>query len=243
MSAPSPAPATAEPSSASRTAVELRAVEKSYPGPDGGAPVSVLRGVTLDFAEGSFVALMGASGSGKTTLLNLIGGLDAPDEGTIRLDGTDYAHFDDDGRSEFRLRHIGFIFQFFNLLPNLTVRENIALPVLLLRRSERDARDAAARMAEEVGLGNKLDRMAHQLSGGEMQRVAIARALVHGPRLLLADEPTGNLDSKTGETILGLVRALAASHGATVVMATHDASAAAAADYTIHMRDGRVVAS
>lgn len=184
---------------------------------------------------------MGSSGSGKTTLLNLVGGLDSPDEGTLRIAGTELARMDDDARSAFRLRHTGFVFQFFNLLPTLTVRENIALPALLLRLREQDAHARAAERAEEVGLGDKLGRRIHELSGGEMQRVALARALIHEPDLLLADEPTGNLDSRTGHRILELVRQAAKAHGATVLMATHDAKAAEYADTVIHMRDGRVV--
>jgi putative ABC transport system ATP-binding protein len=222
-------------------AVAANDVHKSYAEP-GRDPVPVLRGVSLAVAPGEFVALMGASGSGKTTLLNLLGGLDTPDRGVIRVAGTDLHALADDARSEFRLRRIGFVFQFFNLLPNLTVRDNIALPLLFLKMPHAEAHARAGEAAAEVGLGDKLGRMAHQLSGGEMQRVGIARAIVHRPGLLLADEPTGNLDSRTGGAILDLLRRVAADHAMTMVMATHDASAAATADRTVRMVDGLTVA-
>jgi putative ABC transport system ATP-binding protein len=222
--------------------VEITGVAKSYGTTGDGALTPVLDGVSLTVAAGEFVALVGASGSGKTTLLNLAGGLDAPDRGSVRIAGVDLHRLDDDARSAFRLRHIGFVFQFFHLLANLSVRENIALPLLLLGRSPREAGAAAGRAAAEVGLADKLDRQAHQLSGGEMQRAAIARALVHEPSLLLADEPTGNLDSKTGAAILELIRGAALRHGLTVVMATHDAHAAAIADRVVRMVDGQIEA-
>jgi ABC-type lipoprotein export system ATPase subunit len=207
----------------------------------GETPVPVLRGVSLQIQAGEFVSLMGSSGSGKTTLLNLIGGLEQPTAGTLRVAGQDYLDFTDAQLSRFRLSTIGFVFQFFNLLPHLLVRENIALPLLFLGSSAAAAQAAAAELAGEVGLADKLDRKIHQLSGGEMQRVALARALVHRPRLLLADEPTGNLDSKTGTMILDLLRALATRHGATVLMVTHDPAAARIADRMLHMRDGQLV--
>lgn len=237
-SLPVPNPPQTDPSN---TIIEIRSVEKSYPSESGAPPTPVLRGVSLSVQRGEFLALMGSSGSGKTTLLNLIGGLDAPDRGEILLAGKALHGMDDDARSDFRLRSVGFVFQFFNLMPNLTVLENIALPMLLQGRSERDSRDAAAAIAAEVGLGEKTARMAHQLSGGEMQRVALARALVHRPAVLLADEPTGNLDSKTGSAILDLIRSVTLSHNVTVLMATHDHVGANCADRIIHMRDGLVV--
>lgn len=213
-------------------------VTKTYPNSAAGR---VLNDVSVTVEKGSFVSLMGASGSGKTTLLNLIGGLDTPDGGIIDVLGTNLHSLSDDARSNFRLRHIGFVFQFFNLLPNLSVEENIALPLLFLGRPEREASQAAGAIAEEVGLGEKTRRMVHQLSGGEMQRVGLARALVHQPEVLLADEPTGNLDSKTGATILELIRRTAREHGVTVLMATHDPKSAEYCDATVRMADGQVV--
>ena len=202
--------------------------------------VAVLRGVSFGVEAGRFVCLMGASGSGKTTLLNLIAGLDTPTSGTVTLDGTELARLGDGERSAFRLRRLGFVFQFFNLLPHLTVLENVALPLLLLGRGEAEAHGAAEALAAEVGLTGKLGRQAHQLSGGEMQRVGIARALVHRPVAVLADEPTGNLDSKTGAGVLELLRETAARHGTTVLLATHDAQAAGMADEVVRMVDGRL---
>ncbi len=220
--------------------VEVRSTWKTYGDPAAGGAV-VLRGVTLAVEPGGFVALMGASGSGKTTLLNLIGGLDTPDRGEVIVSGTPLQSLSDKQRSAFRLRNMGFVFQFFNLLPNLTVIENIALPLLFLGHSRGKAQEQARAMADEVGLGDKSHRRVHQLSGGEMQRVAIARALVHGPRLVIADEPTGNLDSKTGTRILELLLSMGKQHGATVVMATHDNAAAGFASRIVRMEDGLIV--
>lgn len=216
-------------------------VVKTYGGGDRQPAVSVLGGVSLEVTKGQFVALMGSSGSGKTTLLNLIGGLDTPDSGHIKVAGSDIQGLPDRERSEFRLRNVGFVFQFFNLLPNLTVVENIAMPLLFLGEKNAAAKDKARAYATEVGLGDKTERMVHQLSGGEMQRVGLARAMVHQPRVLLADEPTGNLDSKTGVVILDLIRNSARNHGLTVLMATHDQKAADHCDRVVRMSDGRVV--
>ncbi|MCC5877193.1 MAG: ABC transporter ATP-binding protein [Candidatus Sumerlaeia bacterium] len=220
--------------------VSVSKVRKSYgrAGSSGGTPV--LRGVSLDVARGEFVALMGASGSGKTTLLNLVGGIDSTDEGSIHVDGTALESMTDDSRSAFRLRNIGFVFQFFNLLPNLTVKENISLPLLFLGVKEGAAHRSANEAANEVGLGDKTERLVHQLSGGEMQRVGIARALVHKPKLLLADEPTGNLDSRTGKSILELLRSVGTTHHLTILMATHDMGAAESCDRVVRMADGQV---
>jgi putative ABC transport system ATP-binding protein len=214
--------------------VQVSDVHKSYD------LTQVLRGVSLSVQPGEFVSLMGSSGSGKTTLLNVIGALDGVDRGSVSVCGEDLHGMEDARRSDFRLRRIGFVFQFFNLLPHLSVRENISLPLLFLGVREADANRRAAEVAEEVGLGDKLQRPIHQLSGGEMQRVGLARALAHSPSLILADEPTGNLDSRTGTAILELIRHAAKQHGATVLMATHDAKAAEYCDRTIHMVDGEV---
>lgn len=224
----------------SQDIITAERVEKRYTSP-AGADVAVLRGVSLGVRKGEFVCLMGASGSGKTTLLNLVGGLDTADKGSITVEGRHLESLDDDGRSGFRLRHLGFVFQFFNLLPNLTVVENVALPLLFLGTREAEAHARAAAMLAEVGLAEKTRRLANQLSGGEMQRVGIARALVHQPTVLLADEPTGNLDSRTGSAILDLLRQTAAGHRATLLMATHDAKAADRADRVVHMVDGQIV--
>lgn len=222
--------------------VAARGIEKSYRSDRSAPPTPVLRGVDLSVIKGEFVSLMGSSGSGKTTLLNLIGGIDAPDGGELLVEGRNLSALSDAGRSQFRLERIGFVFQFFNLLPNLTVAENIELPMLFLNKPDREARAAAAAMAAEVGLGDKITRLVHQLSGGEMQRVGLARALVHSPALLLADEPTGNLDSKTGIVILELIRRVAAQHSVTVVMATHDPKVSEYCDRTVRMADGQIVA-
>lgn len=224
-------------SAARSAAISIRGVRKSYV--RGGT--EVLRGVDLDIASGESVALMGASGSGKTTLLNLIAGLDVADAGMITIGGEDLRRLDDNARSRFRLQHIGFVFQFFNILPNLSVGENIALPLLLLGRGDREADRRAAELCGEVGLAAMVSRMPHQLSGGEMQRVAIARALAAGPKLLLADEPTGNLDSRTGEAILELLHRTAGEHALTIIMATHDGQAAGTCSRAVRMTDGRVV--
>lgn len=213
-------------------------VRKAYGRGPGGRLAEVLKGVDIERPPGCMTALMGSSGSGKTTLLNIIGGLDTPDQGVVEVGGQRLDALDDDARSAFRLRNIGFVFQFFNLLPNLSVRENIILPALFLGQREAAASERAAALAGEAGIGDKLGRRVHQLSGGEMQRVAICRALIHEPKLLLADEPTGNLDSRTGAAILDLLRGLRESHGVAVLMATHDAQAAAAADDVVRMRDG-----
>ncbi len=223
------------------TMIDAREVSKSYGNPAAGAGVAVLSNVSLQVAKGEFLVLMGASGSGKTTLLNLIGGLDTPSAGTIEVGGENLHQLSDARRSAFRLRQIGFVFQFFNLLPHLSVLENIALPLLFLNQSESVAGQAAAAMADEVSLGDKLDRRIHQLSGGEMQRVALARALIHQPLALLADEPTGNLDSKTGLLILELIKKVATRHNVTVLMVTHDAQAAPYADRIVQMRDGQII--
>lgn len=214
--------------------IEVSSVRKSY----NGNPV--LRGITLSVEAGGFVALMGSSGSGKTTLLNVIGALDDVDEGDVRVCGENLHGMEDARRSAFRLRQIGFVFQFFNLLPHLGVRENIALPLLFLGTKESEANRRAAEIAAEVGLGDKLARPIHQLSGGEMQRVGLARAMAHNPALILADEPTGNLDSKTGTTILELIRNTARQHGTTVLMATHDPKSTAFCDRTIRVVDGEI---
>ena len=207
---------------------------------EGEARVEVLKGVDLAVRRGEYVAIMGASGSGKSTLLAILGCLDRPGEGSYHLDSTDVLTLSDDRISAYRLSKIGFIFQSFQLIPQLTILENVEVPLFYagLPRSERHAR--ARRALERVGLGHRLTHRPSQLSGGEQQRSAIARALVLDPPLLLADEPTGNLDSANGATVLGLLEAIHAE-GRTILMVTHDPEIAKRADRTVHVRDGLVV--
>jgi putative ABC transport system ATP-binding protein len=218
--------------------LSVRGVTKSYR--QGDAEVKALAGVTLDIAPGEFVAVVGPSGSGKSTLLHLLGGLDAPTSGDILIDGTPISRMTDDEVTIFRRRSIGFVFQFFNLMPTLSAEENVALPLLLDGKRRRDVETRAAAALDTVGLGHRRRHRPDELSGGEMQRVAIARALVIEPKLILADEPTGNLDSATGEQILDLIRRANRERQATVVMVTHDAKAAAYGSRVVAMRDGRI---
>jgi ABC-type lipoprotein export system ATPase subunit len=206
-----------------------------------GQAVRALNGVSLDVEAGQFVALVGRSGCGKTTLLNLAGAMDAPSSGEVLIDGRSTSKLDDAGLTFLRREKVGFIFQSFQLLPTLSVVENVELPLLLAGRASASARASAVERLAWVEMRDYASRMPHQLSGGQMQRVAIARSLVHEPRLLLADEPTGNLDTVTGNLILELVRRIAAEGGAAVMMATHSAEAAAAADVLVRMRDGLVL--
>jgi putative ABC transport system ATP-binding protein len=224
--------------SAAPLRVEARAVTKVYPMP--GGDVHALRGVTLAVPDGEYLALMGPSGCGKSTLLNLFGGVDLPTAGEVRLESLDTAALDDGARTRLRLLKVGFVFQRFFLLPMLTARENVLLPMIEARvpRAEREAR--ARELLEYVGLGGRLEHRPAQLSGGEMQRVAIARALANRPRLLLADEPTGELDEATGRAIAQLLARLSAD-GVTIVLVTHNPELAAAARRTLHLKDGQVV--
>ncbi len=215
----------------------LEAVTKVYQ--MGEAQVRALAGVTVAFERGGFYAIMGASGSGKSTMLNLLGCLDRPTSGRYLLEGQDVAVLDDNALSEFRLRHLGFIFQSFNLIPQLTVSENIELPLYYL---DWDANESAARveeMAARVGLADRLEHRPAELSGGEQQRVAIARALASDPSILLADEPTGNLDSATSKQIMALLSELN-EQGKTVLMVTHEPDLAAYASRRLHMQDGLI---
>ena len=203
-----------------------------------GLPVRALDGISLEIEAGSFVALVGRSGCGKTTLLNLAGAMDAPTSGEVAIGGTSTANLDDAGLTELRREKVGFIFQSFQLLPTLSVAENVELPLLLA--SKHGARTAAIERLASVEMDSLATRLPHQLSGGQMQRVAIARALVHGPQLLLADEPTGNLDTMTGNLILSLLRRITREQSTATIMATHSLEAAAAADVLIRMRDGHI---
>jgi putative ABC transport system ATP-binding protein len=219
--------------------IELRAVTKSYGG--GARRVDALQGIDLEVGAGEFVSIMGPSGSGKSTLLNLVSALDTPSAGRISIDGQDIGQLDDDALTLFRRRKIGLVFQFFNLLPTLDAFDNVLLPLMLEGKLAEHDRERGRRVLAEVGLEQRMDHRLHQLSGGEMQRVAIARALILEPKLLLADEPTGNLDSATGERILKLLRETCARHGTTVVMVTHDLHAARTGDRIVTLKDGRVV--
>ncbi|MGH9665225.1 MAG: ABC transporter ATP-binding protein [Bryobacteraceae bacterium] len=203
-----------------------------------GTPVQALRDVTLQAGRGEFVALVGRSGCGKSTLLHLAGAMDLPTSGAVMLDGVSTTSLSDAALTRLRREKVGFIFQSFQLLPALSVVENVELPLLLARKP--NARAAAMERLLWVEIDAFASRMPYQLSGGEMQRVAIARALVHAPALLLADEPTGNLDTTTGDIILDVLRRIAAGSQTTILMATHSVEAAGAADTLVRLRDGRV---
>jgi putative ABC transport system ATP-binding protein len=215
------------------------ALSKTYTG--GAAPVQALRNVSFVAERGDFIALVGPSGCGKSTLLHLCGAMDRPSSGRIHIDGRDLAALDDRQLTHLRREQVGFVFQFFNLLPTLTLADNIGLPCLLagLPAGEVTARTRA--LADRVGITHRLSHYPQQVSGGEMQRAAIARALVHRPALLVADEPTGNLDSANGATVIALLAQLNRELGVTILLATHAADVAAAARRTVHMRDGQVV--
>jgi putative ABC transport system ATP-binding protein len=219
-------------------AVEARGVVKVFG--EGGTQVRALDGVDLVVAPGEMVAIMGPSGSGKSTLLHIIGALEAPTAGTVAVAGRRYDGADDKALTELRGAHIGFVFQFFNLLGSLSAAENVLLPALIARRTDRDMRRRAGELLERVGLTDRASHTPAELSGGQQQRVSIARALLLEPELLLADEPTGNLDTRSGREILRLLRELSRAEGRTIVMVTHDPSAAAVADRVVFLRDGRV---
>ncbi len=221
--------------------VAAESVSKSYrPGP-GASPVDALLDVSLVLEPGTFTALLGPSGCGKSTLLNLLGALDRPTAGRVLVDGRDLATLGEDERDTYRRRTAATIFQFFNLLPTMNALENVALPLLLDDAAPGEADARAAALLAEVGLHGKERAYPYELSGGQMQRVAVARALANRPTLLLADEPTGNLDSKTGTQVLDLVSALVAEKGITVVLATHSSHAAARASRVLDLLDGRLV--
>jgi putative ABC transport system ATP-binding protein len=204
----------------------------------GAEEIPVLEGLTLDIAAGDFVALMGPSGSGKTTLLNLIGGVDQPTSGQLLVGGTDIAKLRGRELARWRSRHIGFIFQLYNLIPVLTAQQNVQLPLSLIRMSGRERKERARKVLELVGLGDRLSHFPRQLSGGQEQRVAIGRALVSDPSLLLADEPTGDLDKKSASEILDLLERLNREFGKTIIMVTHDPHAAERAHRVLHLDKG-----
>jgi putative ABC transport system ATP-binding protein len=222
-----------------KPAVEVRGLAKSFG--EGSARVEALRGIDLRVWVGEFVAVMGPSGSGKSTLLHLVGGLDAPTAGTVLVGGEDLSRLDDDRLTLLRRRRIGFVFQAFNLIDVLTAEENVALPLVIDGVVEAEAHRRARVALERVDIIARRGHLPGQLSGGEQQRVAIARALVVKPLLLLADEPTGNLDSDASDQVLNLLRQLADDHGQTILLVTHNARQAALADRLLRLRDGRIV--
>ncbi|MFX0575142.1 ABC transporter ATP-binding protein [Nocardia nepalensis] len=217
--------------------LELTDITKEYR--IGEQTVRALDGISLRIESGEFTSIIGPSGSGKSTLLHLLGALDTPDSGSIRFQGEEISGLDDDRQSEFRRHRVGFIFQFFNLLPTLTAWENVAIPRLLDGTGLRKAKPQALELLDRVGLSDRADHRPGELSGGQMQRVAVARALIMDPPLILADEPTGNLDSKTGASILKLLGDIA-GNGNSVVMVTHDMGAIEYCDRVITLRDGQI---
>jgi putative ABC transport system ATP-binding protein len=221
--------------------VELIEVEKMHESQGDAASVHALRGVSLAVDAAKFVAVMGPSGSGKSTLLHLLGGLDTPTAGQVRIDGNDLSAFSDDQLTRFRRERVGFVFQFFNLLPSLTALENVCLPAHFAHRKlDRATTDRALGLLETMGIKDRAHHRPARMSGGEQQRVAIARALLMQPPLVLADEPTGNLDSQTGERVLELLEKACREEGATLLLVTHDPSIADRADRVVHIKDGLI---
>jgi len=221
------------------TLVKVRDLHKVYY--RGSEQIDVLQGITLDIPAGDFLALMGPSGSGKTTLLNLIGGLDTPTKGSIEVGGDRIDTLSGGKLASWRARHIGFVFQMYNLLPVLTAARNVELPLLLTKLSSSDRKKRVLTALNVVGLGERANHYPRQLSGGQEQRVGIARAIVTDPTLLLCDEPTGDLDRKSGDEVLNLLQTLNREHGKTIVMVTHDPRAADCARRTLHLEKGLLV--
>jgi len=220
--------------------VQLEHVTHVYSGSDEAAPVQVLDDVSLEIPAGQFAVLMGASGSGKSTLLNLIGAVDRPTRGRIILGDQETSAMDEGQLTMLRRASIGYVFQFFNLIPTLNVFENVAFPLSLARIARTDIDQRVHEMLQRIGLPQRAKHFPNELSGGEMQRVAIGRAMIHRPPLLLADEPTGNLDSKNGNMVLDLIRTIHQEEKPTIVLATHSERAAARGESIIHIADGRV---
>jgi putative ABC transport system ATP-binding protein len=218
----------------------MRAVDLTRTFEVGETTVEALRSINLDVDRGQFVALVGPSGSGKSTLLNLVGGLDRPTSGQLWIDGEELSASKEKALTEHRRRRVGFVFQSFNLLPRLTAVENVALPLMFVGVPERERMERAGQLLDQVGLSDRQDHRPTQLSGGEQQRVAIARALVNRPAIILADEPTGNIDTATGAEIMALLRRLNREQGVTLLLVTHDPEAAGFADRVIQLRDGRI---
>lgn len=218
-----------------------RSIVKSYT--DTQKRVEVLKGIDLDVQEGESVAIVGPSGAGKSTLLHVLGGLDTPDQGQVILGGEDIYHMNDAARARVRSRDVGFVFQFYHLFPELTALENVLFPMMVVTGGLRAMRDASVRAKvalEQVGLSGRLDHKPNQLSGGEQQRVAIARAMINEPRLLLCDEPTGNLDSKTGAGVIETLMVLNQGRARTIILVTHDEGIAKRCSRTVYIKDGRL---
>lgn len=212
---------------------------KSFP--MGGQILTVLKGVNLQIQRGELIAIVGASGAGKSTLLHIIGTLDRPTTGTVHFDGQDMFQMSEGEQAEFRNRRIGFVFQFHHLLPEFTALENVCMPALIQRRHPEDIEPEAIALLQEVGLGARLHHKPGELSGGEQQRVAVARALLQKPDLVLADEPTGNLDTRTGEALFAMMRELNKARGTTFVIVTHNDKLSAQTDRIVYMQDGQIV--
>ena len=219
--------------------IQLRDVSKTVM--SGGEPLTILHPLSLEVQRGRFLAIVGPSGSGKSTLLGLIAGLDSPSSGDVVIDGVNITNLGEDGLARLRGEKIGFVFQFFHLIPSLTAFENISVPMEIAAVPDADPRRRAQSLIEEVGLAGRAHHYPSQLSGGEQQRVALARALANNPPIVLADEPTGNLDSTNGRHIMELLRTIHKTRGTTVVLVTHDAELASLADSRLVLRDGRVV--
>jgi putative ABC transport system ATP-binding protein len=220
------------------TVLETVNIKKSYQ--MGQVTVAALKGISLRIAQGDFVAILGPSGSGKSTMLHVLGGLDKPEAGEVLIENISLYKLDDNKLTDMRLQKIGFVFQFFNLLPRLTALRNVELPLTLANLPERESKEKAREMLELVGLGDRLTHRPTELSGGEQQRVAIARALINDPKIVLADEPTGNLDTTTGGEIVGLMKHLNKEKGQTFVVVTHDIGVAENADRIVFLKDGLV---
>ena len=219
--------------------VEIRDLAKGYT--RGGQIVPVLEGITLNIARGDFIALMGPSGSGKSTLLNLIAGIDKPDSGVLLVDGEDITALSEGDLADWRAANIGFIFQFYNLMPVLTAFENVELPLLLTNLSKSDRRGRVEMTLSLVGLSDRMEHYPNELSGGQQQRVAIARAIVTDPTILVCDEPTGDLDKQSASDVLRMLKQLNEEMGKTIIMVTHDAHAAEAARHIVHLEKGELI--
>jgi putative ABC transport system ATP-binding protein len=218
--------------------VQLQKVDKTYQ--MGEVQVHALRGLDLSVRQGEFVVIVGPSGSGKTTTLNLIGGLDSPSSGSVIVAGEDIARYDESSLTAYRRDQVGFIFQFFNLIPTLTARENVEFALELVEQNGKTVRHRASGLLEKVGLAERADHFPSQLSGGEQQRVSIARALAKDPLILLADEPTGNLDFRMGQKVLRVIQDLNRREGRTVLLVTHNTAIGAMAGRVVHLRDGQI---
>jgi putative ABC transport system ATP-binding protein len=225
----------------SSSLIKVRGLNKTYR--RGGEQIQVLQGLNLDVDKGDFVAFMGPSGSGKSTLLNLLGGLDVPSAGSITVDGDEISHMSSSKLTHWRARHVGFIFQMYNLIPVLTASQNVELPLMLTKLSKAERRKHIETALGVVGLADRMNHYPRQLSGGQEQRVAIARAVVSDPTFLLCDEPTGDLDRKSADEIMELIHRLVKEHGKTVLMVTHDPLVAKQADTTLHLEKGVLVES